>query len=160
AAFSPDGRTVATFAEVSAEVSLWDARTGAPLRRLLDEEKPRDRTHGLSWLSDGKLLTLQREACESQRPLRLVRWDVQTGEARETGFLPDEIQVWPAIDKLMRIAAARKANSSFAGATSAAGVKELLSKRATGMPEAAISPVIAQRFQIDNLAPFVVVPTG
>jgi WD40 repeat protein len=51
AALSPDGRTVATFADVSAEVALWDAATGEPIRVLAAGSNPDDRCFGLGWVS-------------------------------------------------------------------------------------------------------------
>lgn len=83
-AFSPDGRILASSGTgaraesgtaMGAEISLWDAHTGALLRTL-----PNHRFLGLSldFSPDGKLLAIQRS------DMALQLWDVHTGQLRGT----------------------------------------------------------------------------
>jgi WD40 repeat protein len=75
-AWSPDGRVLAV-GQYDAAVILWDARTGARLRRFIDGRKvaPENEAQSLSWSPDGRLVAyIQRH----DGGWRL--WDTQTGE--------------------------------------------------------------------------------
>jgi WD40 repeat protein len=75
-AWSPDGRVLAV-GQFDAAVILWDARTGARLRRFIDGRKvaPENEAQSLSWSPDGRLIAyIQRH----NGGWRL--WDTQTGE--------------------------------------------------------------------------------
>lgn len=70
-AFSPDGRTLVTWA---ADVVLWDVRTAKERERL----RPPGRVLAVSFKTDGKTLSTLVIA-DARRPL-LYLWDVETGK--------------------------------------------------------------------------------
>lgn len=75
AAFSPDGRTLATSAQFG-PVRLWDARTGQMGMTLQPHEGPTMWAYSVAFSSDGKMLA----SGNSAGALRL--WDVETGKLK------------------------------------------------------------------------------
>lgn len=87
-AFSPDGRTLATTARFS-HVQLWEADTGAPIRRLAFRE-PGLTAYALNYSSAGLLETL--EWCPEPAPhWTLTGWDPRTGEVTQRPGIPVEL---------------------------------------------------------------------
>jgi WD40 repeat protein len=76
-AFSPDGQTIASGGGFySNAISLWDARTGKPLRTLTGHESAMKQ---IAFSPDGKVLAGTVESSSN-----LYLWDVKTGELLRT----------------------------------------------------------------------------
>jgi RNA polymerase sigma factor (sigma-70 family) len=81
AAFSPDGKTLATAADLDEAVRLWDAATGKAVRRL---PGPGGWARALAWSPDGKTLAT------GGQDGRIRLWDPPTGEERQQFLLPGQ----------------------------------------------------------------------
>jgi WD40 repeat protein len=118
AAFSPDGRLLAT-ADSGGKLVLWDVQTGQPARTL----RAPNNASKLSFRADGRRL-----ACAGAHVLSSRRWSA-------------EVEVWD-VESGERTAAFRKLDASLVTLAFAADGRCLALLRSASVPRAAFPPAV------------------